>query len=168
MPDDESATVRASLLARMGQAKPGLQNADNLAFSPAEFATQWAKLSGRAKSVLFPDGQHRADINDLVLVMNNMKRAGQYSNFSNTSLGSNAVAHIMGMFSAPLLTPAIAGGEFGLGKLLASPKFARWLAGAPKDASPSAIRAYAKKLPGIATGNPMIRDDVMRLFGALQ
>ncbi len=167
MPTEEANTVRASVLARMGQASPGRQNADGLQFSPAEFATQWHKVSPRAKAVLFPDASHRANIDDIALAADGMKRAGQFANFSNTSLGTNAAVHVAGLVKSPILTLALAGGEYGLGKLLASPHVARWLARAPKTDNPASLRAYAKSLPKLAAANPAIAGDLRSLFTAI-
>lgn len=172
MPSEEAATVRASLIGRMGQATPGRQNADGLAFSPAEFSTQWARLSDRAKSVLFPNEQHRADLNDLALVFNNMKRAGQYSNTSMTTLGANATAHIGGaIYGGPvgaLLSAGVAGGEFALGKLLASPRFARLLASTPVDSGAATTATFIQKLGNIAKAEPIIANDIKSVQTYLQ
>ena len=167
MPTEEADTVRASIIARMGKASPGRQNADGLLFSPAEWATQWNKLEPRAKSVLFPDGGHRADLNDLAVAMTGMKRAGQFSNFSNTSLGGNAAAHVTGLVTAPIFTIAALAAEFGGGKLLASPSFARWLAKMPKNVSASAVKGYSKRLTAIAAANPAIRTEIKSLQAAM-
>jgi len=154
MPADEAGTVRATVFSRMGQSSPGRQNADGLEFSPAEFGTQWNKMSNRAKSFLLPDAKHRADMNDIAVAMDGMKRAGQYANTSNTSLGVNAAAHASGMLAAPLLTAAIAGGEFSMGVLLSSPRVARALVRMPKTASPGAVRSTISHLGAIAKNEP--------------
>lgn len=172
MPADEANTVRASVVSRMGQASPGRQNADGLEFSPAEFVTQWNKISPRAKSVLFPNGQHRADLNDLALVFDNMKRAGAYANTSNTGLAVNATAHAGAAISGGpvgiLLSGVAAGGEFALGKLLASPRFARWLASSPMEANPAGQAKYLEKLGSIAVAEPLIANDVKAVQAYLQ
>lgn len=157
---EDADTIRASLIGRMGQATPGRQNADGLVFSPAEFVTQWNKLSPRAKSSLFPNAEHRQALNDLARVNAGMKRATQFSNFSNTSIGTNAVAHVAGLVTNPLATIVIAGGEFGAGKLLASPRFARWLARAPKERNP---RLHIQRLSTIAGREPAIAQEALGL-----
>ena len=167
MPQEEADTVRASLIGRMGNAKPGKANADNLEFSPAEWATSWRSLSPRAKAVLFPNQRHRQDLNDLSTVFDNMKMAGEYANFSNTSLGGNAAATILSALGGGLPGAAAAAGYSGLslgaGKLLASPRFARWLASAPKSANPQARASHIKQLTSIAARNPSIAEDVQAL-----
>lgn len=163
LPAEEADTVRASLIGRMGTASPGRANADNLEFSPAEWATSWRKLSPRAKSVLFPGTRHREDLDDLSLVFDNMKSAGQYSNFSNTSLGGNAAAAIFTALGGPIGLSTAAGYSalsFSAGKLLSSPRLARWLASAPKSSNPQAHQQHLKQLAGIAARNPSIAEDV--------
>jgi len=163
MPPEEANTVRATVVSKMGQASPGRQNADGLEFSPAEFVTQWNRISPRAKTVLFPNEQHRADMDDLATVFANMKRAGEYSNVSKTSLSANAAGHgALAMTGIPglLLSGGAAGAEFGFGKLLASPRFARWLASSPVHADPGQIQSYAERLGKIAIAEPLIASDV--------
>jgi hypothetical protein len=53
--------------------------------------------------------------------------------------------------------------QVGAGKLLASPKFARWLASAPKKPNAAAQLAHINRLTRIATANPVIANDVLGL-----
>lgn len=166
LPEDEANEVRASIIGRMGQARPNQQNADGLQFSPATFSTQWASLSPRAKSTLFPNMTHRRDLDDIATVMDNMKRAGEFSNFSNTSLGTNLAAHAAGMMSAPITTILLTAGEFGLGKLLASPKFARWIATTPQNTG--AMPRHIARLGTIAARDSSLAGDARQLQASLQ
>lgn len=155
MPEDEANTIRASLLGRMGRASAGRQDETGQRFTPAGFATEWAQLSPRAKSFLFPDAAHRASIEDLVRVTNGMKRAEQFSNFSNTTAGINGAALLTGMFMNPLLTGGAAAAQFSAGKLLASRRVAQFLARPPQDPG-RAIR----RLSQIAAREPALAPDI--------
>ena len=48
-----------------------------------------------------------------------------------------------------------------------NPDMTRWLANAPRQTEPSAIRRYIDKLPGIAAKQPGIADEVLGLRTAL-
>lgn len=170
MPREEADTVRASIIGRMGEAKPGQANADGLEFSPAEWRTQWNKLDARAKSVLFPDAQHRRDLEDLSLIFGNMKEAGKYANTSNTGLSVNAAGvGLSGMSGgAGLLAAAsYAGGTFALGKLLSSPAIARRLATVAAAKEPNAIRSRVAQLTTVAGRNPALAGDIKELQAAI-
>lgn len=167
LPREEADTVRATLIGKMGKAQAGRQNAAGTVFSPAEFSTQWNKLSPRAKSILFPDKVHRAAIDDIAVATSAMKRAEEYANTSKTALATNAMAHLTGVAVAPFTTAMLAATEFGLGKVLASPKLARWLARA-KDVREPAFPNYVAKLGTIASENAGIAADARGLQEALQ
>lgn len=158
LPADEANTVRATLFGRMGQASPGQQAADGMVFSSAKFATEWQKLDPLAKSVLFPNKAHRENIDRLVLVTTGQKRAGQFQNFSNTALGVNATAGAAGMFVEPFTTLTALGTQFAVGKLLASPRFAKWLASPPR--SRTQVAAWSRQLSTIAARDPAIAAEV--------
>lgn len=154
MPADEANSVRATVFARMGQASAGKQDAATEAFSPAEFATQWNKLSERARGFLVPNAEHRAALNDLVTVTTAQKRSSQYANFSRTALGANAVAFFEAMRYAPVTAITTALGSLGAGKFLGSPPGARWLRTVMTARNPrlaaQALRTVAQRDPAIA------------------
>lgn len=171
MPAEEANTVRATLLARMGQAKKGAQDERGEVFSPAEFITQWSGLDERAKKMLFPNGDQRQDIEKLAMIASNMKQAGKYTNFSNTALGVNLTLHSAGLAGGPmgiLASLGSAGLEFAAGKLLASPKFARWLASVPAKPSGGAQRHLTEALSSVAAKDPTIKAEVIQLSDYLK
>lgn len=168
MGPDEANEVRATLLGRMGTASKGRQNADGNEFSPSEFVTQWNGLSPRAKSMLFPDAAHRKDIGKLVTVMDGMKRAGEYANTSMTSLGTNAVATAGVAWANPFVGAIYAGMQFGAGKLLASPKFARWVSSIPANPSAGAQKHLVRSLSSVAAKDPTIKAEVIQLSDYLR
>ena len=160
MPEDEADLVRGTLFQRLGVASPARQNPDGLAFSPAEFSTQWQRLDKRAKAVLFPSKQYRQDIEDIVLIADNMKRATAYSNFSNTSLGVNTLTQgALALTNLPVAV-ALAGMQFGGGKLLASPRFARIIASTAKLPPEAQNRRLTEQLGILAKSEPLIANDI--------
>lgn len=164
LPDDEAATVRATLFSRMGNAPAGRQTADQNVFSPADFATQWAKLDPRAKSVMFPGEKYRQSLDDIARIADAMKRSGEFANVSRTALAGNGVGlATMGLMGSPLAAGGIASSQLAFGSLLASPRFARWLASAPKKPVGPATLAHINRLGAIAATEPTIANEVLML-----
>lgn len=168
LPADEADTVRASIVQRMGQAKPGRQDATGEVFSPAEFSTQWNSLDARAKSVLFPNKDHRANLEKFAQVAASMKRATEYQNFSNTALVGNltaagtlaGTAAANGSVGGVLAVGATNGAFYGLGKLLASPRVARILASSTKMPIETGTRKISDQLGVVAAREPLIANDI--------
>jgi len=164
MPKDEGDTVRATIVDRMGNAKPAKGEAET--FSPAEFSTQWNGMSNRAKSVLFPDKQHRAALDKFAQVTAGMKRSQEFQNFSNTALGANVIGTGLAALSGPAgwLTAALySGATFAAGKLLASPRFARMIASTTKLPPEQAGRKFSEQLSVLATREPVLAADARGL-----
>lgn len=160
MPDDEAGTIRATIVERMGKARPAHQLGEGEVFSPKEFASQWHAMSSRAKSVLFPNKAHRANLDKLSKVMDGMKNADQYANYSRSALGVNTAAQ-GGLAIANLpVAASLALSQLGAGKLLASPRFARWLATSPKSESPEVVRKWTENLGVIAAREPVIAKEI--------
>lgn len=153
LPEEQQAIVRSSMLTPLGRDKDG-------AFSLARFATDWNKISPAAKRVVF-GAEVRSALDDLATVGLGSKNAAKYANSSNTGRITSAVA-TGGTLAAGLPTfVATIVGQYGAGRLLASPKFARWLAKAPSNAR--AGPAYVMSLSKIARAEPAIANEVMQL-----
>lgn len=164
MPSDEASTVRATVLSRLGNVPAGRQDLSGNVYSPADFATQWNKLDDRAKAVLFPGKEYRSDLSDIVKIADAMKRSTEFANTSRTALAGNGIGlATMALAGSPLSAGGIAASQFGIGKLLASPRFARWLASSPKKPPGPATLAHINRLTAIATAEPVIANEVLRL-----
>jgi hypothetical protein len=168
LPPEEASIVRASIFSKMGMAKPGNQDISGEVFSPAEFATQWAKLDHRAKSVLFPGADYRQDLDDIARIADSMKRSHEFANTSRTALASRVSGNLVGVAALGWLTHPTVGpvgeiGAYGIGHLLASPRFARWLASAPKKPVGAATLSHINRLSTIAAAEPAIAGSVMDL-----
>lgn len=166
MPADEANTIRATIVNRMGMARPAGQDATGEVFSPAEFATQWRGMSPRAKNVLFPNKQHRQDLEKFAGLMDGMKRASEFQNYSNTALGANlTMTGLTGMTGIPgvIAAGAYSGGTFALGKLLASPRFARAMASTSKMPPETAQRKLSEQLKVLAAQEPVLAADAKAL-----
>ena len=168
LPEDEQATVRATLVSQLGRANPGAQDAAGNAFSLPQFLTHWNQMTSSAKASLF-SGESRAALDDLAKIADGAKQAQRYQNHSNTAGGvAGQVLLGGGSFTVGGLPGLIAStaAQYVGGRLLAWPRFARWLARAPKENA--APPAYVDRLSKIAAAEPAIAQDVLQLQRRLQ
>jgi hypothetical protein len=164
---DEADSVRATVIQRMGLARPGAQDAGGEVFSPAELLTQWSKMDPRAKSALFSKPGLMPAMNDLAEVAGGMKAATKYANTSKTALGVNGAALLTQALSHPIITGAVAGTEFAIGKILSSPLLVRALVKIGRANSPGAVKTAISRLSTIATANAQLRQPIAALQAAL-
>jgi hypothetical protein len=175
LPQEEQANTRASIIGALGRQAPGAQNVEGDGFSLSKFLTDWNKIGETAKRGYFGN-ESRAALNDLARVAQGTKGAQGYANHSNSAggiwgnlgaiLGSGGTLSGLGHPVAGVLTTVgTLGGQVGMGRLLASPRFARWLARAPRTSLGSA--AYLDRLTRIARAEPAIANDVLQLQSRL-
>ena len=151
---DEANTIRASIFSRMGGED----------FSPGTFTREWSKIDPRAKAVLFPDARYRQDLDDIAKIAAAMKRAPEFNNHSGTGHVVNGVQLAEEALEGhPIKAAAIAAAQYSVGKLLASPRFARWVASAPKQAAGAPALAHVNRLTAIAGAEPAIANEVLAL-----
>lgn len=165
LPPEEQATTRASIIGGLGHATKGAQNADGDAFSLQTFLSNWNEIGDTAKAAYFGP-EARAALNDLALVAQGSRAAQGYANRSNTggALG-NLLTLGTGVAGIPTFAATV-GTQYGLGRLLASPRFARWLARAPR--TQLAAPAYLDRLSRIARAEPAIANEVLQLQQRLE
>lgn len=168
LPADEAATVRATIFSRLGRASPGQQGAAVDTFSPSSFGTQWAKLDHRAKSILFPGVEYRQSIDDIARISQAMKESEKFANTSGTALAERLGKNLFGATVVSYIlhpTAAIAGEGIGYagGMLLASPRFARWVASSVNKPNGPATLAHINRLSSIAVAEPAIANEVLAL-----
>ncbi|RYG90107.1 MAG: hypothetical protein EON59_00570 [Alphaproteobacteria bacterium] len=158
LPADERAAVQATIISRLGVKKADAEAAD---FSLDVFLSQWKAMTPRAKAALFPK-EARASLDDLVKIADGSKAAGAYANRSNSAGGvmGNISLYVAGGVWEPVTASLGALGQYGAGKLLASPGFARWLARAPKSGNATATRTWVSRLPATATQSPALRGEI--------
>jgi hypothetical protein len=171
LPADEAGSVRATVISRLGRSTKGQQDADGESFSLARFLTNWNDegLSKEAKGALF-SGELRAALDDVARVAQGTKEAQRYANHSNTS-GANGVQWAIGFSPLAFFDLAtgalVAGGSIATqnstGRLLASPAFARWLAGAGKVKTSGAARAHTDRLTKIAAADTAVGAEIIDL-----
>jgi hypothetical protein len=162
MPKGEAAAVRATVINRLGRSTAGSANVDREGFSFDTFLTNWNNMSPRARATMFPP-ESIAALNDLATVSQAVKRAGSSANRSNTA-GALAVQGALSTagvwFLEPMTAISATGGQYAIGKLLASPKVARLLARAPRQDSPAARRSFAARLGNLAQAEPSLAREI--------
>ncbi|QVJ07696.1 hypothetical protein L7H23_01245 [Sphingopyxis sp. BSN-002] len=162
MPPEEANTVRATIIDRLGDANPGAQGAANDNFSADTFLTQWSKLGDRAKAVLF-QGEHRKALDDLATVFEGTKFSRGFDNNSRTGLINSSIATLGATMAEPISGITLGVTQLAGGKLLSSPRFARWLVALSKKPNPSAQLAHINQLTAIARAEPIIANDIFTL-----
>lgn len=160
LPPEQAQAVRETVVSRLGKATAGQQDDTGTAFSPSTFLTNWSKMSAKGKSVLFRDGELRKNLDDIARLASATKESQRFANSSNTAGGIAGNTMILGgvAYLNPVAAMFGAGSQYLTGKLLASPKFARWLAKVP--ANPAARKQHTKRLSAIASSEPIIANDI--------
>lgn len=159
MPLDEARSVGATIISRMGQPTAGAAE-KGAGFSFNTFLTNWNNMSPRARATMF-SAETREALDKLATVSQGVKQAGTAADTSNTagSIGVQAAISLpLLAFVEPLTALSATGGQWAVGRLLASPRIARWIAGAPKN--PAARPAYIARLGGIARAEPAIANEI--------
>jgi len=168
LPDEDAATVRATLISRLGRAPKGNQDTEGAAFSLPQFLTHWNDMTPEAKNTMF-GGELRSALNDLAKVSEGTKAAQHYANHSNTGGIVGAVATggpVASLYAAPISSTLALAAQYGGGLLLASPKFARWLAKMPSD--PATAGQHVKALSRIAANDNALAGPVRELAQHLE
>lgn len=170
MTPEEAGNVRATIIDRIGKATPGQQTAEGGAFSPATFLTNWNRMTPQAKETLFSNKALRQNLDDIALLSERMKASQAMSNHSNTSLAAQGSVGLQLGWAVSHFPSFLMGSvaQYGTGKLMASPGFARWLAKAPERTSEQAARKYSEQLGVLATREPLIAMDAKALQQHLQ
>jgi hypothetical protein len=163
------ASADHSTLARMASivGPEGMRNVASLAvqnlganrageFSPAFFASNWAKMSEAGKNLLFTDKSLRASLDDIATVSARMSEVERrFANKSNTGRAAGLIGVGAGMTMEPMtLVGSIVGGQV-LGRVLSQPatasSAAKWARAYEKAAAvPTTAAATGLK---IATRN---------------
>lgn len=163
MPKDEARSISATLINRMGQPTRGSANiAEEGGFSFNTFLTNYNDLSPRAKATIFPK-ESREALDKLATVSKAVKEAGGAANTSNTAGALTAQLAISGIpawIVSPFAALGMGASQYAAGRLLASPKFARLLAGAPKANTAPARRAFNARLTDLAKTEPALQREI--------
>lgn len=173
LPEEDRGNIRATIIDRLGRAKAGAQDAGGEVFSPAEFLTNWNKMSNEAKYALFGrDKKLAQSLDDIATLAASTKQAQRFVNQSQTA-GALQVGNLYNvMAGAGILggAGAAGAGNFGVAlssvvlplvitrlsaNALTSQRLVRYLANAPKsvknaDQFRAGLLDIASKTPAIS------------------
>jgi len=164
MTEDERKQVRSTVIDRIGRP------AEDAKFSSDTFFRNWQRMTPQAKDEMFKDGKLRQSLDDIANLASatreskNIAEHGSHKGLLTGNLGLQlawAVAH----------PPSFIGGgaaQYITGKILSSPKFARWLANAPVKGDPAMQRRALDQLGVLASQDPVIRNDALALHQHLE
>lgn len=161
LPKEDAATVRATLIDRLGKPTAGSETAEST-FSLDRFLTQWQGMTDRAKGAMF-GGELRKALDDLATVASGRKEARKFVNFPNTGSAIGTLASggaLVGAATNPWWLGLSALDALG-GALLSSPKVARLLA---RTKNPQSAMSGLEK---IARAEPAIATEVLGLHKAI-
>jgi hypothetical protein len=154
LPEDAQKTLTATVIRRLGIAKPGAQNEMGDIFSTETFLTNWNSLSPQAKSALFDryGAGFSQSMDRVARVASNLREGSKvFANPSGTNQAIGLTAAV-GAFFGSLFSgnwPVAAGVASGVGganvtaRLMSNPDFVKWLA--------KTTTAPASALPALAT-----------------
>lgn len=159
MSGDERGEVTATIIDRLGKATAGQQDDVGSAFSPSTFLTNWNKMTPQAKATVFRDPALRRNLDDVAALADGMRGTQKLANHSNTGAALAGNVGAQAIWAATHLPSYLAGAgaQYLTGRMLASPKFTRWLARAPKYEDP---RKAVDALGVIAAREPALQGDI--------
>jgi hypothetical protein len=156
----ERGEVLATVIERMGRARAGQQDDTAARFSAETFLTNWSSLSSQGRNALF-SGELRQNLDQIARVASAMRTTGRFANSSQTG---GVVGWLMtgsGVVANPVGGAGFAAAQYGLGRLMTSPGFTRWLARAPRNTAPPP--QYIQRLTQVAQREPVIAGDIQAL-----
>lgn len=167
LPAQEAGAARASMIEGLGKANPGAQGASGDSFSFGTFLTNWNKIGNSAKNAMF-SGENRKSIDQLALLAEKSKNAAKWQNYSNTGIGVLGVATgATGAGGIGALAGTVAA-QYGLGRLLASPRVAKAILNIAQAKTPSAISSRVGNLSSLAARETALASEITGLQSRLQ
>lgn len=168
--------VARTVLRRFGRAAPGQQDAFGEGFSTERFLTQLNRLAPEARDALFKGvGTLKKDVDNIAQMADLFKQARAANpNFSGTAQGAGqiaaAVAATGSMVTGDITPVAIAGlvmiSANAAGRLMASPRFVKWLARS-SAIKPENAAGHMARLSNISKDNPELAPDIAEYVSVL-
>lgn len=167
IPSAERDSVRASFVARMGNANSGGQNAAGDAFSLSTYLTNYNRMQPRAREVVFGREGARA-MDQLAQIASARRDAGAFANRSNTGGINASTATGMTLVAGLPAFLGTIGVQKAIGRVMTSPRLVRWLARAPSE--PRAVGRWIGQLDAMARTetNPALSQGILGLRDAMR
>lgn len=177
--DGEWDNVAASIFHDLGKVNPGEQGATGAGLSIPKFLTDFNKLRSNPKAFNFAFGGTRYSklrdaYGDLSEIADSIKHSVKMSNPSGSAYTAGAGALAVSVFTNPMLTAKLVGGNFALAHALAHPVFAKWLVSLGRytrsaaqtngKAAELALKAHIARLPSMAAAHSDISDAFTGLY----
>jgi hypothetical protein len=182
---EEWDDVAASVLARLGKATAGAQDAGGEVFSVSTFMTNWNRLAPEAKTALFGGKRYaelRPQLDKLVDVVSSLKGTEKLANTSNTArnLIAFSTINLFGGALGAFFTGDVSGAGSGMimtlagsvvaprvaARLITSPRFVAWLIEPVTKAN--GVSAHVARLAAIAVAEPEIKEEIQQFAAALR
>jgi hypothetical protein len=163
----ERGSLRAAMISGLGRPSAG-QATQGTDFSMQTFLTNWNTITRNRESLRTATAMFGREavknLEDIATVASGTRQANRYFNASQSggAVGSAATG-ATAFAGAPTFIATLAV-QAGVGRLLASQRFARWLARTSRASNP---QAGIGRLEGIAAAEPAIAQDVIRFRDAL-
>lgn len=166
LPANEARDVRATLIGQLGRATNSQQNAATDAFSLETFLTNYSAMTPSARRTVFGREGSKA-LSQLAEVADLRRQAGRFANRSNTGSVVGGVATGGSVYGGLPVLIGAAAAQYGMGRILTSPKLVRFLANMPRD--PNRAPGYIGRLTRMARveSNPAIAQDMLGLRDVL-
>lgn len=162
MAEPERQQVRGSIIDRLGRVSEGAEGED--AFSATRFLGNWDKMTPQAKRALFGDGELRSHLDNIATLAKGTRSSDKLTRYDPSNFKSLAGNLGVQSWFAASNFPAFltgVGAQFVTGRMLASPRFAKWLAQAPAAKDP---RTALQGLATVGTREPLLHNDIARLL----
>lgn len=171
LPHGNKRDVAAEFIRRMGMPSPGAAGAEEaVSFNPGRFLTQYNRLPKETRRVLFGSIRGLDDaVDNLTTVSAAIKDTHAMANNSGTagqlmfmSLLTGGVGGVYGGTEGAATGVAAALSPYAAAKLMANPRFVRWLAeaGSVAPTNVNSIGPLIGRLYAVAELEPWIRDEV--------
>lgn len=130
---DDWGDITSGLLREMGRPRASVAQ-EGFEFSPQTFLTRWNQLSDDARNVLFSEqiggSQLKRGLDRLARVVSAQREAQKFENVSRTGLAVSIPAATAGAVIDPVTTGLSVVGANVAARLMTSPRFVNWYAGA--------------------------------------
>jgi hypothetical protein len=187
MPREDWDTLAASVLSRLGRAKPNAEGfvalgEDTGRFSVASFLTNYSTLKPEAKRALFMGTRYAQlvpELDRVARVVARIKDADSFANWSGTARAMGVLGILQGVTEGAVGGDgSIIAGTVGFAvvapaaamKLLTNPRFVAWLAdaGGRQMTNPARFSAHLGQIANIAIAEPEIREEVQQFVDAMR
>lgn len=170
LPQEQREIVWGATLNNLGKANPSSQNVAGDVFSLDTLLTRWNQMPDSTKKALMsgaPEGVGPA-LETVLRRAERYKGLAEYSSRSGTGQQSNMGIFLLGsLLQLPKAVGAV-GGAYGTSRLMTSPGFVKWLAGATSAKGEGTIAFKLRRLRDVAKNEPEIAEDITRYLGNIE